>query len=416
MPAWSSDSSDSDIEVLTLYLYDGRRKRKRRHQYWVHPILKERAVYGEYHHLVKKLFGYEDKFFLYFRMMPEHFNLLLDNVKGYITKEYTAFRRPIGPEERLAICLRFLATGDSYKTIAFSYYVGVHTVSKIIQETCQAIWDALQPMYMPQPNRAQWEDIADGFGRKWQFPCCLGAMDGKHVQIFAPANSGTLYFNYKKTFSVVLLALVDWNYCFTVIDVGSYGSNSDGGIFKRSTLGKKLMNGTLEIPANKCLPGAEQRVEPVPHVVVGDEAFPAMENLLRPFPGKNLRDDQRIFNYRLSRARRISENAFGILANRWRLYHRKIPLSAESVDIVVKATCVLHNMLQNRGVPVPVRPVTDDVTPDEEDTCDGILNDLEKSGHRQKKDALMVREAYKDYFSSRAGAVPWQNQVCFGED
>jgi hypothetical protein len=126
--------------------------------------------------------------------------------------------------------------------------------------------------------------------------------------------------------------------------------------------------------------------------------------------GCRLVDDQRIFNYRLSRARRISENAFGILVNRWRLHHRKIPLQPENVDAVVKATCVLHNMLQKRGTPVsqPPQPTY------ETDRIDaGILREFESVGHRQKKDALgRVRDAFKDYFMSGAGAVPWQHQLC----
>jgi hypothetical protein len=151
----------------------------------------------------------------------------------------------------------------------------------------------------------------------------------------------------------------------------------------------------------------------VPCVIVGDEAFPSLENLLRPFPGKNLPVAQHIFNYRLSRPRRISENAFGILANRWGLYHHKIPLQPENVDAVVKATCVLHNMLQKRGTNVPPPPHPNAQT---ERIDDGILQEIERVGHRQKKDALVVREAFKDYFMSNAGAVAWQHRSCFGED
>jgi hypothetical protein len=191
-----------------------------------------------------------------------------------------------------------------------------------------------------------WLDVARGFEQRWQFPNCLGALDGKYVLITAPGNTGTLFFNYKKTYSVVLLALVDHKYCFSVIDVGAFGSNSDGGIFQSSTLGKKMANGTLHIPNDRALPGAAQ-LGPMPHVIVGDEAFPLNTHIMRPVPGRGLSDQYRIFNYRLSRARRISENAFGILASRWRLFHRKIPLHPKNVDLVVKATCVLHNMLQS---------------------------------------------------------------------
>jgi len=84
---------------------------------------------------------------------------------------------------------------------------------------------------MPQPTEERWKQISNDFWNVWNFPNCLGALDGKHITIQAPANSGTNFFNYKKTFSVVLLALVDANYNFIAVDVGAYGKNSDGGIF-----------------------------------------------------------------------------------------------------------------------------------------------------------------------------------------
>lgn len=274
---------------------------------------------------------------------------------------------------------RFLSTGDSYRTIAFSYRVGNTTVASIVNETCDAIWKNLQPIFMPRPNIHHWQRSEEGFRVRWDFPNCIGAVDGKHVLITAPPNSGTLFFNYKKTYSIVLMALVDPQYRFTVVDIGSYGSNSDGGIFNRSLFGLKLADGTLDIPQDKPLHGMEED-GPVPHVIVGDEAFPLSRNVMRPFPGKQLDAEARIFNYRLSRARRISENAFGILANRWRVYHRKMPLSPNNVDKVVKATCVLHNMLQGMNTPVPEHRPRDEEER-EGDIHDGILREVERGGN-----------------------------------
>ncbi|XP_064632850.1 uncharacterized protein LOC135491117 [Lineus longissimus] len=286
----ATDSSESDTEeILLLYAFHRRQKRKRRHDYWVHDLWMDREKYGEYHHLIKTLFSFEDKFFQYFRMTTAQFHDLHDLIRDDIRKLTTSFRKPIGTEEQLSICLRFLATGDSYTTISFSFRVGIKTVSRIVNETCEAIWNRLQPIFMPQPTLQQWEDIAAGFWSKWQFPNCIGAIDGKHVLIFAPKNSGTKFFKYKKTFSVDLLALVDHRYCFVAVDIGSFGSNSDGGIFKNSAFGEKLAHGELDIPEDKVLPGGEELgIPPVPHVIVGDEAFPAQEHLVRPFPGKNL--------------------------------------------------------------------------------------------------------------------------------
>lgn len=58
----------------------------------------------------------------------------------------------------------------------------------------------------------EWRDVADGFQSRWQFPNCIGAIDGKHVLLRPPAKSGSYFFNYKHTFSIVLMGVVDSNY------------------------------------------------------------------------------------------------------------------------------------------------------------------------------------------------------------
>ena len=132
----------------------------------------------------------------------------------------------------------------------------------------------------------------------------MGAIDGKHVVVKAPGRSGSTFFNYKGTFSVVLMALVDANLQFITIDVGGYGRASDGGIFATSNLGRAVLDGSINFPPDAPLTGAEH-LGPMPYVIVGDEAFPLLRNLMRPFPGRSCPRAQMVYNYRLSRARRI---------------------------------------------------------------------------------------------------------------
>ena len=94
-------------------------------------------------------------------------------------------------------------------------------------ETCLAIWKVLQPEMMPTPTAKFWKQVES----HRQFPICVGSIDGKHILIQAPSRSGSMYFNYKKTYSVVLLAVVDARYNFVVVDVGAQSKHSDGHVF-----------------------------------------------------------------------------------------------------------------------------------------------------------------------------------------
>ena len=76
---------------------------------------------------------------------------------------------------------------------------------------------------MPPPTKEDWIQIEEKFCTGWNFPKGIGTLDGKHIVIQAPNNSGSLFFNYKGTFSIVLVALADPDCHFTCVDIGNYG-------------------------------------------------------------------------------------------------------------------------------------------------------------------------------------------------
>ena len=124
------------------------------------------------------------------------FKELLSWITPFIVK--SSKRHPTtSPAERLTITLQYLATGDAQFTIASSYHVSPTTISHIIRETASVIWTALcHKGYVSAPNaQDKWQEIAQEFSRLWNFPNCLGAIDGKHVTIQAPSKSGSSYFN-----------------------------------------------------------------------------------------------------------------------------------------------------------------------------------------------------------------------------
>ena len=137
------------------------------------------------------------------------------------------------------------------------------------------------------------------FKERWNFDNCIGALDGKHVVIRPPPSSDSYYFNYKHTFSIVLLALVDADYKFTYVDIGTNGRISDGGVFRNSALAQALEHDDLNIPDPAPLP---KRTMKVPYVIVADDTFPLSQNILKSFALRTPTKDQRIFNYRPSRA------------------------------------------------------------------------------------------------------------------
>ena len=169
-------------------------------------------------------------------------------------------------------------------------------------------------------------------------------MDGKYIVVKQPQNSGSYYFNYKGTFSIVLLALVDAEYKFIYVDVGCNWRISDGGVYQ-NVLYPKLLTKTFYMYR---LPDhwGERDDFLLPHVIVADDAFTLRENIMKPYTFRSLAHEKKIFNYRLSRARRIVENAFGILANRFRVFLSPMLLSPENVEKVTLASCTLHNLLR----------------------------------------------------------------------
>ncbi|XP_030767113.1 protein ANTAGONIST OF LIKE HETEROCHROMATIN PROTEIN 1-like [Sitophilus oryzae] len=228
-------------------------------------------------------------------------------------------------------------------SISYAFRVGIQTVSTIINECCEAIWLLLKNEYLPLPDTNDWINIADGFNEKLQMPNCLGAIDGKHAVIEAPPNSGSTYFNYKHTHSLILIAVCDYRYKFLLVDIGAEGRQSDGGVFRNSVMGQMFFRKQLHFPSERAL----DKEYTVPFYFVGDEAFPLSDNLMRLYPGHFLEQEKRIFNYRLSRARRTIENSFGILSAVWRIFRRPILASVDTTEKIIKASICLHNVLLN---------------------------------------------------------------------
>ncbi|CAH1995735.1 unnamed protein product [Acanthoscelides obtectus] len=287
----------------------------------------------------------------------------------------------------------YLASGCSFTDLYYSYRLGISTISKIVREVCDILWSCLVEECIPKLTKERFESVAAGFEKRANFFHCIGAVDGKHIRIVKPEFSGSLYYNYKSYFSVVLMAVADSNYRFIYVDVGAYGSERDSSIFKESSLWKSIQKKSLELPSAKPLSGSE--ASNVPYFLIGDEAFGLNINLLRPFGGKELSQKKRIFNYRLSRARRYVECSN---SNKWRILHRSLNVNTDFAVSIVKACVVLHNFVRERD------------GYNFEDTMTVVgMNDLPAQANMQGgRAANNIRNVLSDYFLTEVGKVSWQ--------
>ncbi|XP_047490323.1 protein ALP1-like [Penaeus chinensis] len=289
--------------LLRLQQTVDRRRRRRDRVVWVRQWILRRPEHGLYEKLMVELRNEDPRAFKHFmRMPPAMFDEVVQRLTPRLTKQDTNYRASLEPGLKVAITLRHLASGNTYRNMQYAWRVPHNTI--------------------------------------------IGAIDGKHVACKCPPNSGSEFYNYKGFYSVILFAMVDADYRFTYIDVSGNGSSSDAQIYNESDLHRGLdQNRIHAFPQPDPLPNDHQDV---PYFIVGDDAFSLRTYLMKPYSNRNLTHEERIFNYRLSRARRVVENAFGILANRFQILLTTMQHHHETVRTIVEACCILHNLMRTR--------------------------------------------------------------------
>ena len=170
----------------------------------------------------------------------------------------------------------------------------------------------------------------------------------KHVGLAHPKDSGSDFFNYKSFFSIVLLALVGYDYKFIYLEVVCQGRISDGGVYRNSSLCTALSTATLTLPKPRpLLPlhenhlSSDSETKKTQFVFAPDDAFPLTANFMKPYAIRNLDDRKRIFNYRSSRIWRVTENAFGILVYRFLVFTSKTLYLEKAAAITLTAIVLI---------------------------------------------------------------------------
>ncbi|CAH1990031.1 unnamed protein product [Acanthoscelides obtectus] len=328
------------------------RKKKRRKPRWWRRQLYVGGQEAQNDSLNKLIADDQALFRNFTRMSQEDFEYLLEKISPIIRKSDTNFREAIPTRIRLLVTLRYLATGDSYASLMYLFRISVPSISRIIPEVCKALIDVLHDFVRIPDTEDGWKKIARDFEVLWNYPHCIGACDGKHIVLQNPKNSGSLFYNYKGTFSVVLMAVTDADYNFIYANIGCQGRISDGGVFRETIFYKKLANNNLALPAPESLPGSNRLS---PYVILTDDAFPLQEHILKPFSGYHDKGScERVYNYRHSRARRVVENSFGLLASVFRVFRKPLMVHVDNAEIITTTCIYLHNFLRRSKTSRPL--------------------------------------------------------------
>ncbi|XP_071496099.1 putative nuclease HARBI1 [Diadema antillarum] len=285
----------------------------------------------------------------FMRMPPAMFDDVVQRLTPRLTEQDTNYRASLEPGLKVEITLRHLASGNTYRNMQYTWRVPHNTISVVVRRVVKAIIEEYTDELLCCPTTEQgWRDLADHWYQRWNFPHTVGAIDGKHVACKAPPNSGSEFYNYKGFYSMILFAM-------------AMAHPQDAQIYNESDLHHGLdQNRIHAFPQPDPLPNDNQDV---PYFIIGDDAFSLRTYLMKPNSTRNLTHGERIFNFRLSRARRVVENAFGILLNRFQILLTTMQHHHETVRTIMEAYCILHNLMRIR-YPVFQNRLVDPAQPD----------------------------------------------------
>lgn len=216
------------------------------------------------------------------------------------------------------------------------------------------------------------------------------------------------------------MAIADADLRFMHVDIGAYGSEGDASIFNGSNLGAKVIRDTLTLPDNTTIGSMS-----VPYFFVADDAFPLCARIMKPYcpgRGKPLTEQERIFNYRLSRARRCVENAFGVLSGKWLCLSPTMFCGPDRAQKIVSACCILHNFLLKNSRETYCPKIYADYYNEKGDLIEGAwrknrsspLSALQNSRRgRIANEAKDIRDHLKEFVNSPEGSLEWQRNSIF---
>lgn len=281
-----------------------------------------------------------------FRISRSTLNIVCQRLHAGFHRQDTWYRKCIPLEKRIAMCIYSLTSSVELRTVSNLFGVGKSTLCTALHEFCSLVVENLMPEYIAFPkSEEELTLLMTDFMDEWQFPQAFGALDWCHIEVAPPKDHAADYYCYKGLYSTVLLALCDNASRFLYVSVAAPGRNNDTNVYARSSLSTLLPIGITYPSLTKDVSGV-----PVAPLILADSTFPLLPYIMTPFAeGPHYTGDQQRFNCQLSRARRVTENAFGRLKARFHILGKRLDFNLINVPPIVKVCCTLHNMCEVLG-------------------------------------------------------------------
>ena len=284
------------------------------------------------------------------RCAPELFQFVLQRLTFAIARKPSNYRAPGCPGAQLepglmfAVTLQYLVSGSMFTVLQWGFRLAPNTISEVVQEVCQAIIYALLEEFIVTPStEAQWHAIANAFCQRWKFHHVLGAIDGKHVGIQKPPHVSSGFYE-NKFHSIIIVAVIDADYKFIWLNIGTYGAAGDAHICNNSQLKLGMSTDRLHLPQPEPFPGD---TADIPFFFIGDDAFALEEFLMKPYDHQNLKHEKRIFNCTLVQAGSIVKDTFGNMHMYLRVLTTTVRHRQRIASVITSTCCVLHNIIRD---------------------------------------------------------------------
>ncbi|KAG6591476.1 Protein ANTAGONIST OF LIKE HETEROCHROMATIN PROTEIN 1, partial [Cucurbita argyrosperma subsp. argyrosperma] len=278
----------------------------------------------------------DEEFKKQFRMGRATFDMICEELNSAIAKEDTTLRTAIPVQQRVAVCLWRLATGDPLRVVSKKFGLGISTCHKLILEVCTAIRTVLMPKHLQWPEEETLRRIKEEYESISGIPNVVGSMYTTHIPIIAPKISVAAYFNKRHTernqktsYSITVQGVVDPRGVFTDVCIGWPGSMPDDQVLEKSALFQRANGGLLK--------GVW---------IVGGSSYPLLDWVLVPYTQQHLTWTQHAFNEKIGEIQKVAKDAFARLKGRWRCLQKRTEVKLQDLPVVLGACCVLHNICE----------------------------------------------------------------------